>query len=168
MYRIELLSQKELTDLLRRGIRTRTLTITTTDGSNIRLMPNRPVIVSDETIKMNPSILTDPTVKARHIPDKKIVDTIRQEEFAIIELPVDLEVRKVQLTVEEVQEEVQPTVEEVQEEVQPTVEEVQEEISDADIEALLLTPSSNDIEESADEVADAPQQKQVSSKRKRR
>jgi hypothetical protein len=50
MYRIELLSQKELTDLLRRGIRTRTLTITTTDGSNIRLMPNRPVIVSDETI----------------------------------------------------------------------------------------------------------------------
>lgn len=146
MYRIELLSQKELTELLRRGIRTRTLTITTTDGSNIRLMPNRPVIVSDETIKMNPSILTDPTVKARHIPDKKIVDTIIQEEFATIELPVDLEVRK----------------------VQPAVEEVREEISDADIEALLLTPSSNSIEESADEAADAPQQKQVSAKRKRK
>lgn len=157
MYRIELLSQKELTDLLRRGIRTRTLTITTTDGSNIRLMPNRPVIVSDETIKMNPSILTDPTVKARHIPDKKIVDTIRQEEFAIIELPVDLEVRKAQ-----------PTVEEVQEEVQPIAVQKEEEISDADIEALLLTPSSNGIEESADEAADAPQQKQVSAKRKRR
>ena len=156
MYRIELLSQKELTDLLRRGIRTRTLTITTTDGSNIRLMPNRPVIVSDETIKMNPSILTDPTVKARHIPDKKIVDTIRQEEFAIIELPVDLEVRKAQPAVEEVQEEVQPIA------VQ------KEEISDADIEALLLTPSSNGIEESADEATDAPQQKQVSAKRKRK
>lgn len=163
MYRIELLSQKELTDLLRRGIRTRTLTITTTDGSNIRLMPNRPVIVSDETIKMNPSILTDPTVKARHIPDKKIVDTIRQEEFAIIELPVDLEVRKVQPAVEQVQEEVQ-----VQEEAQPIVEHREEEISDADIEALLLTPSENDPEETAEEPADAPQQKQVSSKRKRR
>jgi hypothetical protein len=157
MYRIELLSQKELTDLLRRGIRTRTLTITTTDGSNIRLMPNRPVIVSDETIKMNPSILTDPTVKARHIPDKKIVDTIRQEEFAIIELPVDLEVRKVQ-----------PAVEQVQEEAQPIVEHREEEISDADIEALLLTPSENDPEETVEEPADAPQQKQVSSKRKRR
>lgn len=157
MYRIELLSQKELTDLLRRGIRTRTLTITTTDGSNIRLMPNRPVIVSDETIKMNPSILTDPTVKARHIPDKKIVDTIRQEEFAIIELPVDLEVRKVQ-----------PDVEQVQEEAQPIVEHREEEISDADIEALLLTPSENDPEETVEEPADAPQQKQVSSKRKRR
>jgi len=157
MYRIELLSQKELTDLLRRGIRTRTLTITTTDGSNIRLMPNRPVIVSDETIKMNPSILTDPTVKARHIPDKKIVDTIRQEEFAIIELPVDLEVRKVQ-----------PAVEQVQEEAQPIVEHKEEEISDADIEALLLTPSENDPEETVEEPADAPQQKQVSSKRKRR
>jgi hypothetical protein len=97
------------------------------------------------------------TVKARHIPDKKIVDTIRQEEFAIIELPVDLEVRKVQ-----------PAVEQVQEEAQPIVEHREEEISDADIEALLLTPSENDPEETVEEPADAPQQKQVSSKRKRR
>lgn len=150
MYRIELLSQKELTDLLRRGIRTRTLTITTTDGSNIRLMPNRPVIVSDETIKMNPSILTDPTVKARHIPDKKIVETIRKEDSAIIELPVDLEVRKA------------PFVEE------PVVEQsVVEEISDADIEALLLT--SNTEEDTSDELEEqAAQAKPSSSRRKRK
>lgn len=150
MYRIELLSQKELTDLLRRGIRTRTLTITTTDGSNIRLMPNRPVIVSDETIKMNPSILTDPTVKARHIPDKRIADTIRKEDFAIIELPVDLEVRKA------------PVVEE------PVVEQsIVEEISDADIEALLLTSSAE--EDTSDELEEqAAQAKPSSSRRKRK
>lgn len=160
MYRIELLSQRELTDLLRRGIRTRTLTITTTDGSNIRLMPNRPVIVSDETIKMNPSILTDPTVKARHIPDKKIVETIRKEEFAIIELPVDLEVRKAPVVEEPVVQSKEPAVEQ----------DVVEEISDADIEALLLTSSagegtSDELEEQATTTA---QSKPASSRRKRR
>lgn len=160
MYRIELLSQKELTDLLRRGIRTRTLTITTTDGSNIRLMPNRPVIVSDETIKMNPSILTDPTVKARHIPDKKIVETIRKEEYAIIELPVDLEVRK------------EPVVEEPIVQVEePAVEQgVVEEISDADIEALLLISSTeeNTSDELEEQATTTAQSKPASSRRKRR
>jgi len=167
MYRIELLSQKELTDLLRRGIRTRTLTITTTDGSNIRLMPNRPVIVSDETIKMNPSILTDPTVKARHIPDKKIVETIRKEEYAIIELPVDLEVRKAPV-VEEPAVQVEEPIVQVEE---PVIEQgVVEEISDADIEALLLTSSAEEdtSDEQEEQATTTAQPKPSSSRRKRR
>lgn len=98
MYRIELISQRELTDLLRRGIRTRTSSITTSDGSNIKLLPNRPVIVSDEAIKLNPAILTDPTIKSRYIPDKKLVQTLSEETFAVVELPTEIEVKKLDVS----------------------------------------------------------------------
>ncbi len=148
MYRIELISQKELTDLLRRGVRTRTSSITTADGSNIKLLPNRPVIVSDETIiKLNPSILTDPTIKARYIPEKKLVQTLSDETFSVIELPTEIEVKRVDVS-------------DVQDPQTPSED---TELSDDEIQRLLVsTPTT------VDTVGEGVNDSKPATKRKRR
>ena len=133
MYRLELISQKELTDLLRRGIRTRISSITTQDGSTIKLLPGRPVIVSDEAVKLNPSILTDPTVKSLYIPERVKVTT---ETPVVLDIPVIVDI---------------PTPADiVTTDIPVIVESVDntpsEEISDEDISSLLAVETQQDAE----------------------
>ena len=144
MYRLELISQKELTDLLRRGIRTRISSITTQDGSTIKLLPGRPVIVSDEAVKLNPAILTDPTVKSLYIPERVKVVT---ETPVTIDIPIIVPKHTVE---EVVSTDIPVTVQSTeQDNIDPQVLDglVEEKVSDDDISAMLSVKTQQDVEE---------------------